>query len=437
MRQFFENMKTEQLYDLFKESTGVSTDSRTVGNGQIFFALWGDNYNGNKFASEALGKGASWAVIDDPLFETEKTILVDDCLFELQALASHHRKEMNVPVLAITGTNGKTTTKELLAAIMAKKLKVHFTKGNLNNHIGVPLTILSAPPETEMVIIEMGANHIGEIRTLCLIAKPDYGIITNIGTAHIEGFGSNDGVIKAKTELYEYLRKVNGIALYNDKNPLLTEKIFKIINRAVPFSDPTGIELLVDLVPSDLKLTLTATFHHHTYNICTNLFGNYNLENVKAAIATGLFFGVEMKEIVDAVENYQPANNRSQIRITKDNTLICDSYNANPTSMFLALESFSGIQVDRKLVILGDMLELGERSEEEHIKLLNALQSHKVEKALLVGPVFQKVSTKSGFKSFSDVNKLIDFLKREPVKGNTIFIKGSRGLGLEKIYDLL
>jgi len=430
-------MKTEQLYDLFKESTGVSTDSRTVGNGQIFFALWGDNYNGNKFASEALGKGASWAVIDDPLFETEKTILVDDCLFELQALASHHRKEMNVPVLAITGTNGKTTTKELLAAIMAKKLKVHFTKGNLNNHIGVPLTILSAPPETEMVIIEMGANHIGEIRTLCLIAKPDYGIITNIGTAHIEGFGSNDGVIKAKTELYEYLRKVNGIALYNDKNPLLTEKIFKIINRAVPFSDPTGIELLVDLVPSDLKLTLTATFHHHTYNICTNLFGNYNLENVKAAIATGLFFGVEMKEIVDAVENYQPANNRSQIRITKDNTLICDSYNANPTSMFLALESFSGIQVDRKLVILGDMLELGERSEEEHIKLLNALQSHKVEKALLVGPVFQKVSTKSGFKSFSDVNKLIDFLKREPVKGNTIFIKGSRGLGLEKIYDLL
>jgi UDP-N-acetylmuramoyl-tripeptide--D-alanyl-D-alanine ligase len=437
MRHFFENMKTEQLYDLFKESTGVSTDSRTVGNGQIFFALWGDNYNGNKFASEALGKGASWAVIDDPLFETEKTILVDDCLFELQALASHHRKEMNVPVLAITGTNGKTTTKELLAAIMAKKLKVHFTKGNLNNHIGVPLTILSAPPETEMVIIEMGANHIGEIRTLCLIAKPDYGIITNIGTAHIEGFGSNDGVIKAKTELYEYLRKVNGIALYNDKNPLLTEKIFKIINRAVPFSDPTGIELLVDLVPSDLKLTLTATFHHHTYNICTNLFGNYNLENVKAAIATGLFFGVEMKEIVDAVENYQPANNRSQIRITKDNTLICDSYNANPTSMFLALESFSGIQVDRKLVILGDMLELGEKSEEEHIKLLNALQSHKVEKALLVGPVFQKVSTKSGFKSFSDVNKLIDFLKREPVKGNTIFIKGSRGLGLEKIYDLL
>jgi UDP-N-acetylmuramoyl-tripeptide--D-alanyl-D-alanine ligase len=430
-------MKTEQLYDLFKESTGVTTDSRTVGKRQIFFALWGDNYNGNKFASEALAKGASWAVIDDPLFETEKTILVDDCLFELQALASYHRKAMNIPVLALTGTNGKTTTKELIAAIMAKKLKVHYTKGNLNNHIGVPLTILSAPGDTEMMIIEMGANHIGEIRTLCLIAKPDYGIITNVGTAHIEGFGSADGVMKAKTELYEYLRKVNGIALYNDKNPLLTEKIFKIINRAVPFSDPTGIDFIVEPVPSDLNLKLTASYHHHTYNISTNLFGNYNLENIKAAMATGLFLGVEMNDIVNAVENYQPANNRSQIKITKNNTLICDSYNANPTSMNLALESFIGINADRKILILGDMLELGEKSEEEHIKLINSLQSHKVEKALLVGSVFQKISSKSGFKTFSDVNKLRDFLKSEIVKGNAILIKGSRRIGLEKIYDLL
>ena len=320
---------------------------------------------------------------------------------------------------------------------MAKKLKVHYTKGNLNNHIGVPLTILSAPVDTQMMIIEMGANHIGEIRTLCLIAKPDYGIITNVGTAHIEGFGSADGVMKAKTELYEYLRKVNGIALYNDKNPLLTEKIFKIINRAVPFSDPTGIDFIVEPVPSDLNLKLTATYHHNTYNISTNLFGNYNLENIKAAMATGLFLGVEMKDIVNAVENYQPANNRSQIKITKNNTLICDSYNANPTSMNLALESFTGINADMKLLILGDMLELGEKSEEEHIKLINSLQSHNVEKALLVGSVFQKISSKSGFKTFSDVNKLRDFLKSEPVKGNTILIKGSRRIGLEKIYDLL
>src|ERR1035437_3082736 len=350
MRQFFTTMKTEELYSLLEESTGVSTDSRTVGKGQLFFALWGDNYNGNKFASEALARGASCAIIDDPLFETENTILVDDCLFELQALAAHFRKEMKVPVLAITGTNGKTTTKELLAAILSKKFKVHFTKGNLNNHIGVPLTILSAPADTEMLIIEMGASHIGEIRTLCLIAKPDYGIITNIGTAHIEGFGSVDGVMKAKTELYEHLRKVNGIALYNDKDPLLTEKIFRIINRAVPFSDPTGIDLLIDLVSSDLNLRISITYLHHTYNLNTNLFGSYNLDNVRAAIATGLFLGVEIEDIIDAVEKYQPANNRSQIKATKNNTLICDSYNANPTSMFVALESFSAIKADPKVV---------------------------------------------------------------------------------------
>lgn len=430
-------MKTEQLYQLFRESKGIATDSRTVRKGELFFALWGENYNGNKFAAEALEKGASYAVIDDPLFETERTILVDDCLFELQALASHYRKTLNIPVLAITGTNGKTTTKELLAAIMAKKLKVHHTNGNLNNHIGVPLTILSAPADTEMMIVEMGANHIGEIRTLCLIARPDYGIITNIGTAHIEGFGSFEGVIKAKTELYEYLRKVNGIALYNEKNPLLAEKIFRIINRAVPFSDPTGIELVVEEVPSELNLIVSVSYQHHTYDLKTKLFGNYNLDNIKAAIAAGLFFGVEIKDIVDAVENYQPANNRSQVKITSDNTLICDSYNANPTSMNLALKSFAGISAESKIVIIGDMLELGEKSEEEHARVINLLKSLNIGKVIMVGPVFQKVSAKSGFISFPDVSKLKDYIKSERITGKTILIKGSRGIALEKIYDLL
>ena len=437
MRHFFTVMKTDQLYNLFKDSTGVSTDSRTVDRGQIFFALWGDNYNGNKFAAEALARGAKCAVIDDPLFETENTILVDDCLFELQALAAHFRKEMNVPVIAITGTNGKTTTKELLAAILLKKFKVHYTKGNLNNHIGVPLTILSAPAGTEMLIIEMGASHIGEIRTLCLIAKPDFGIITNIGTAHIEGFGSIDGVAKAKTELYEHLRKVNGIALYNDKDPLLAEKIFRIVNRAVPFSDPTGIDLLINKIPSDLNLRISVTFLHHTYEVSTNLFGSYNLENVRAAMATGLFLGVDIKDIIEAVEKYQPANNRSQIKDTKCNTLICDSYNANPTSMIVAIDSFLAIKADHKAIILGDMLELGEKSEEEHLKVLKAIQSGIAEKVFLVGPVFQKVSAKSGFKAFSNVDGLTEFLASEPLKGNTILIKGSRGIRLEKVYALL
>jgi UDP-N-acetylmuramoyl-tripeptide--D-alanyl-D-alanine ligase len=430
-------MKTEQLFNLFKVSTGVSTDSRSVAKGQLFFALWGDNFNGNKFAAEALSRGALCAVIDDPLFETENTILVDDCLFELQALAAHYRKELKVPVLAITGTNGKTTTKELLAAILSTKLKVHYTQGNLNNHIGVPLTILSAPEDTEMMIIEMGASHIGEIRTLCLIAKPDYGIITNIGTAHIEGFGSVDGVVKAKTELYEHLRKVNGIALYNDKDPLLTEKIFKIINRAVPFSDPTGIDLLVKPIPSEINLRISVTYLHHTYEVMTNLFGSYNLENVRAAIGAGLFLGVDIKDILEAVEKYQPANNRSQIKNTESNTLICDSYNANPTSMNLALESFSILKNEPKVIILGDMLELGDKSEEEHMKILNILHSKAPEKVFLVGPVFKKVSEKSGFKAFDNVDRLIDFLKSEPLKGKTILIKGSRGIRLEKIYGLL
>jgi UDP-N-acetylmuramoyl-tripeptide--D-alanyl-D-alanine ligase len=430
-------MKTEQLYKIFGESKGISTDSRTISEGQIFFALWGDNYNGNKFAEEAINRGASWAVIDDPVFETEKTILVDDCLSELQALATYHRKEMNASVLAITGTNGKTTTKELLSGILSKKLKVHSTKGNLNNQIGVPLTILSAPEGTELMIIEMGANHIGEIRTLCLIAKPDYGIITNIGTAHIEGFGSFEGVVKAKIELYEHLRKVNGIALFNDKDQLLSEKIFRLVNRAVPFSDPTGIKLIIKSEPSALNLSLTATCQHKTYKIRTHLFGNYNIENIKAAIATGLFFGVDMKDIAAAVRKYEPENNRSQVIVTKNNTLICDSYNANPSSMRMTIESFSAIKAENKICILGDMLELGDKSEDEHIKIHKVLNDNNLRNVFLTGPIFSKVSAGFRFKIFRDVNRLKEFLKTKPLKGNHILIKGSRGMALEQIYELL
>jgi UDP-N-acetylmuramoyl-tripeptide--D-alanyl-D-alanine ligase len=231
--------------------------------------------------------------------------------------------------------------------------------------------------------------------------------------------------------------KVNGIALYNDKDPILTEKIFRIINRAVPFSDPTGTELIVDPVASDINLKISVTYLHHIYNLSTNLFGSYNLENIRAAIATGLFLGVDIKEIVDAVEKYQPANNRSQIKITKNNTLICDSYNANPTSMNLSLTSFSELKAEKKIVILGDMLELGEKSGEEHLKILKLVQSAFVRNIFLVGPEFMKVSAKSGCKSFQNTDKLIEYLKSQPLKGNTILIKGSRGMGLEKIYDLL
>jgi len=437
MRHFFLNMNTEHIYKLFRESTGVTTDSRSVTSGQIFFALWGDNFNGNKFAAEAIDKGASCAIVDDPAFETEKTILVDDCLLELQALAAFHRKEIKAPVLAITGTNGKTTTKELITAILSRKFKVHATSGNLNNHIGVPLTILSAPEGTEIMVVEMGASHLGEIRTLCLIAKPDYGIITNFGTAHIEGYGSAEGVIKAKTELFEHLRKVNGIAIYNDKDPVITEKIYKLVNRAVPYSDPTGTELNVISASDGMNLSLSVEYFHEKYSIVTNLFGEYNVINIKAAMAAGLFLGVGMKEIADEITKYNPGNNRSQIKVTKRNTLVCDSYNANPSSMKLAIESFSKIKADKKMCIIGDMLELGDKSEEEHIKVLKILNDSNIKKVLLTGPVFSKVSSESGFRSFPDISKLRDFLKSEQVSGYHILIKGSRGIALEQIYTLL
>ena len=431
-------MKTEQLYRIFREeSTGVSTDTRTLKKGQLFFALWGQNFNGNKYAQEAIDKGASYAVIDDPVYETDKTVLVDDCLIELQGLALQHRKMLKVPVLAITGTNGKTTTKELISAILSTKLKVHSTKGNLNNEIGLPLTILSAPWDTEMMILEMGANHIGEIRALCNVARPDFGIVTNIGTAHLEGFGSFEGVLKAKTELYEHLRKVNGVAIYDDKNPFLTEKIYRLVNRGVPYSNPTGVELVVEALPSEMNLAVRVKYQHRTHEIQTALFGAYNLENVKAAIATGLFLGVEIGEIEEAIGKYQPGNNRSQIKTTQNNTLVCDSYNANPTSMMAAIKSFYELKTCRKMLILGDMLELGEKSEEEHLKLLEAIRPLKPEKVLLVGTTFQKVSQGSDLRSFENVERLRDYLKAEPLKGACILIKGSRRMTLEKAYDLL
>lgn len=431
-------MQTERLFRIFREeSKGISTDSRTVTKGQLFFALWGKNHNGNQFAAEAVEKGAVYAVIDDPAYESDKTILVDDCLMELQSLATFYRKELKVPVLAVTGTNGKTTTKELVACILGKKMKVHFTRSNLNNEIGVPLTILSAPPDTEFMVIEMGANHIGEIRTLCNIARPDFGIITNIGTAHIEGFGSWDGVVRAKTELYEYLRNVNGIAFYNDENNILKQKIFRLVNRAVPFSAPAGIPLSVQAVPSENYLRVVITYRNESHEVSTKLFGSYNLENIKAAVAISLFMGAGMNDIVDSLQNYNPGNNRSQFKKTDRNTLICDSYNANPTSMSLALKDFSALKAGRKMVILGDMFELGPVSDEEHQKILDLVDSLNFDRVLLAGPVFCKMKKEKSFMCFKNTELLCEELKKNPVNGYHILIKGSRGMSLEKTYDLL
>jgi UDP-N-acetylmuramoyl-tripeptide--D-alanyl-D-alanine ligase len=423
-------MHTDLLYSIFKESAGITTDSRNIRKGEIFFALWGEKYNGNEYAAEALSKGAAYAVIDDPDFESGNTILVDDSLLELQALATCHRKELRTPTIAITGTNGKTTTKELIAAVLSRKFRVHYTRGNLNNHIGVPLTILSAPLNSELLIVEMGASHPGEIKALCEIARPDYGIITNIGKAHIEGFGSFERIVNAKIELYEYLKKVNGIALYNEKNTLLSEKIFKIVNRAVPYSDPAGTDLITEINYEDIMLSISATYNHQTYKVKTNLFGSYNLENVKAAIATGLFFDVIITEALDAIEKYVPDNNRSEIRKTGSNTLICDSYNSNPSSLSKVLEAFDQIKSEKKVCIIGDMLELGVDSEEEHLKILEAIKAYAFERVYLVGRIFSSLA-------FTDSESLVSYLRRSPIKESLILIKGSRGIMLEKIYSIL
>jgi len=287
------------------------------------------------------------------------------------------------------------------------------------------------------MIIEMGANHIGEIKALCQIAKPDFGIITNIGTAHIEGFGSFSGVIKAKTELYEYLNNVNGVAIYNDSDQLLSENISRIVNRAVSYSDPAGMPLIIEKEQSDMNLVVNVKYIHETYRIRTNLFGDYNLTNIRAAVAAGLFFEVGMKEVAEAVENYVPANNRSQVRSTGKNTLICDSYNANPSSMHAALVSFAVLSAAPKAVMLGDMLELGDRSGEEHSKILSDLKSMEIEKVMLVGKEFSKAGKGTGFITFPDVKALSEHLRKEPLNGHTILIKGSRGIGMEKVYDLL
>jgi UDP-N-acetylmuramoyl-tripeptide--D-alanyl-D-alanine ligase len=430
-------MDTNHIYKLFKNSAGVNTDSRNVKKNEIFFALKGEKYNGNKYAAEALEKGALCAVIDDPAFETAGTILVDDAFSALQALVLHHRKMLNVTTLAITGSNGKTTTKELIASILSKRKKVHFTKGNLNNHIGVPLIILSAPADTEFMVIEMGASHIGEIGALCNIACPDYGIITNIGIAHIEGFGSFEGVIKAKTELYEYLQKTTGTVIYNDINTFLSEKIAGLAVKTIPYSCPAGTELSVESLESDLFIKIKVVYKNREYIINTNLFGSHNIENIKAAVATGLVFNIPIDEIISAVEEYNPENNRSQVKNTGKNVLICDSYNANPSSMTTAIRSFSNLDAVKKAAVLGDMLELGEKSEQEHLKILQEIGFIKPENVFLVGQNFEKAAAKSGYTLFDNANILRDYLIDKKLKDFTILIKGSRGIGLEKIYDIL
>lgn len=421
----------KEIYQIFKASSGVETDTRKIKPESLFFCLKGENFNANEFASEALDKGAKAVVIDEEkYFQDERTILVDNCLDTLQKLANYHRLQFDIPIIAITGTNGKTTTKELINAALATEFQVHATSGNFNNHIGVPLTLLSMPGDTQIAVIEMGANHPSEIRDLCNIAEPTYGLITNIGKAHLEGFGSLQGVINTKNELYDFIYQRGGVVFVDSDNPLLMD-LSSIIFRTTYGS---GLDSFFKGEMRSSTPFISLSFHNKTLN--TNLLGKYNFTNIMAALAIGSYFGVEDDVLITAISDYLPANKRSQFLETKENKIYLDAYNANPTSTQNALESFVTIDIPNKLIILGDMLELGEDSYKEHQQIITLLKTYQIE-TILVGPEFVKVNQDTNTEVFKDVIEANEYLKAKTLKNRFILLKGSRGIGLEKLLENL
>ncbi len=424
----------EKIYQLFVEYPNISTDSRNIEKNCIFFALKGDNFNGNKYAEEALKQGAICAIIDEPEYLTSiKTILVDNVLQTLKDLANFHRKKLGIPILAITGTNGKTTTKELVSAVLSAKFNVSFTKGNLNNHIGVPLTLLKMNSNTEFGVVEMGANHPGEIAGLCLIAEPDFGIITNIGKAHLEGFGSFEGVVKTKSELYDYIKSKNGIIFYNIENPLLTKLATDIRNKISYGKNDADFN--GELLSSPPFVHIKASFKKGILYLNSNLTGDYNFENILASACIGNYFEVDPIAIQKAIKNYFPQNNRSQLINKNRLKIIMDAYNANPTSMQASIKSFMSIASNNRYLILGDMLELGEYSKTEHIFILELLQQYPNITVYTVGKNFLNIANNFNCQSFQKVEMLCSFLHENPITDGDILIKGSRGIQLEKVLN--
>lgn len=418
-------MKIEDLYQIYSKEYLVDTDTRSIRKGTIYFALKGTNFNGNTFAAEALEKGAVLSIVDEKEYITDDNIvLVDDVLKTLQSIANYHRRKLNIPIVSLTGSNGKTTTKELIHSVLSTQYKTTATKGNLNNHIGVPLTLLSMTPKTEIGIVEMGANHHNEIAQLCAIAAPDYGYITNFGKAHIEGFGSIQGVIEAKSEMYEFLRKHNKTVFINSRDKIQLEKA-KGINSVMLGLDE------IRYIDSNPFVKL----HFHQKEINTNLIGDYNFNNIAAAITIGQYFSISQKNIKQALENYIPNNNRSQIIKTVNNTIILDAYNANPTSMKAAIDSFNSMSSKHKTIILGDMFELGDEASNEHQCLVDYSDSLHFDNKFYIGNLFYE--TKTTGEKFKSKMTFLDFLKSKPIVNHTILIKGSRGMALEKLVKSL
>ncbi len=428
-------MKISEIYSLFKKCSGISTDTRKIDNGTMFFALKGDNFNANKFAEQAIEKGAKYTIIDEVKYkQNDNYILVNDVLETLQNLANYHRKQIDIQIIAITGTNGKTTTKELLNAVLKEKYNIKATAGNFNNHIGVPLTLLGFDKNLDFGIVEMGANHPKEIELLCKIAEPDYGIITNIGKAHIEGFGSFRGVINTKNELYDYLKYKNKTIFYNSDNEILSSLIGNYKN-IVPFSTSNKTKYFCQII--DVNPFINVKFFNTTFvDIQTNLVGVYNLENIAVACTIGAFLGLDNIEIENGLKNYQPSNNRSQLTVTKHNKIVVDAYNANPTSMNGAIDNFIEIKADKKVLILGDMLELGKISDKEHQNIIKKVDKLGFDNVIFVGKIFNKFKNKK-FVFFNNTEELINYLKINKMQNSFILLKGSRGIKLESILDFL
>lgn len=451
-------MDIQKLYKLYQQHPCITTDSRECPEGSIFLALRGASFNGNLFAAAALDKGCAYAIIDEPAAIPaerqaalkERLILVDDCLQTFKELAREHRRQFNIPVIGITGTNGKTTTKELVAAVLQEKFNVLYTQGNFNNDVGVPKTLLRLSAEHEIAVIEMGASHPGDIKTLAETAEPTCGLITNVGKAHLQGFGSFEGVLKTKCELYDFLRtREDGLIFLNADNEYLVDQICDDEEIWVsPYStDPDDQYTCIsgEVIACDpfLKIrwreplmTLEEEGRSTKWHkVQTRLIGAYNIDNLLAAIAVGINFGVDRKKICAALENYTPSNNRSQMVVTEKNHLIIDAYNANPSSMMAAIENFQQMEADHKMAILGDMRELGEVSAEEHQSVADYLKGCNFEEVWLVGEEFAK--TDCGYRKFRDVDEVKAAIAAHCPEGFHILIKGSNGIGLAQLSEIL
>ncbi|HMG92270.1 MAG TPA: UDP-N-acetylmuramoyl-tripeptide--D-alanyl-D-alanine ligase [Chryseolinea sp.] len=427
-------MEIEQLYKYYLESRTVSTDTRKILPGSIFFALKGDKFNANEFAAQALEKGASYAVIDEEKYATSnRCIVVADVLDTLQKLATHHRQQLSIPVIGLTGSNGKTTSKELLNAVLATKYKTYATLGNLNNHIGVPLTLLAIDNSIEIAVVEMGANHLGEIALLCSIADPTHGLITNIGKAHIGTFGGFENIVRAKSELYQHLITKGGVAFINSRSEILS-------NMSKRFKDPIFYPSKDDyyhceLVDADPFVKVKA---ENGDIIQMNLIGTYNFENIAAALCIGKYFEVDASLSNCAIGEYQPSNMRSQLVKKDGNTIILDAYNANPSSMKVAIENVAAIKGNHKTLILGDMFELEEEAEAEHRGIGKLLRSYQFEKVILCGRLMKFAKEEyAPALLFETKEELIAGLKKNPIKDSIILVKASRGIGLETVVEFL